>query len=63
MKKKKGKRGRKPTKLEANAPVIRVDRWQSEQPDEAWQRVKIRDSSRGELQVDVLQRRVWLWDG
>ncbi len=62
VKKKKGKRGRKPTKLEAHAPAIRVDRWQSEQPDEAWQRVKVRDSSRGELEVDVLHRRVWLWD-
>lgn len=62
LKKKKGKRGRKPTKLEANAPAIRVDQWQSEQPDEAWKRVKVRDSSRGELEADVLHRRVWLWD-
>jgi SRSO17 transposase len=61
-KEKKGKRGRKPTKLEANAPAIRVDQWHSEQPDEAWKRVKVRDSSRGELEVDVLHRRVWLWD-
>jgi len=62
LKKKKGKRGRKPTKLEANAPAIRVDQWLSEQPDEAWKRVKVRDSSRGELEVDVVHRRVWLWD-
>jgi SRSO17 transposase len=62
LKKRKGNRGRKPTELEANAPAIRVDRWQSEQPDEAWKRVKVRDSSRGELEVDVLHRRVWLWD-
>jgi SRSO17 transposase len=62
LKKKKGKRGRKPTKLEANAPSIRVDQWLSEQPDEVWKRVKVRDSSRGELQVDVVHRRVWLWD-
>jgi len=39
-----------------------VDQWLSEQPDEAWKRVKVRDSSRGELQVDVVHRRVWLWD-
>ena len=62
VKKKKGKRGKKPTKLEANAPAIRVDQWLSEQPDEAWKRVKVRDSSRGELEVDVVHRRVWLWD-
>jgi SRSO17 transposase len=62
VKKKKGKGGKTPTKLEANAPAIRVDQWLSEQPDEAWKRVKVRDSSRGELQVDVVHRRVWLWD-
>ena len=62
LKEKKGKRGRKPTKLVANAPVMRVDQWCSDQPDALWQRVKVRDSSRDELQVDVLHRRVWLWD-
>jgi SRSO17 transposase len=62
VKKKKGKRGRNPTKLEANAPSLRVDQWQAEQPAEAWQRVKVRDSTRGVLEVEVLHRRVWLWD-
>jgi SRSO17 transposase len=62
VKERKGKRGRKPTKLEANAPAMRVDQWQSQQPEEAWKRVKVRDSSRGELEVEVLHRRVWLWD-
>jgi SRSO17 transposase len=62
VKKKKGTRGRKPTKLAANAPAVRVDRWCSEQPDEAWQRIKVRDSTRGELEVDVLHRQVWLWE-
>jgi SRSO17 transposase len=63
VKEKQGGRGRKPTKLKANAPSIRVDRWQCEQPEEAWQRITIRESTRGELQVEVLHRRVWLWDG
>ena len=63
VKRKKGRRGRNPTKLEANAPAIRVDQWQAEQPAAAWQRVKVRDSTCGELEVDVLHRRVWLWDG
>lgn len=63
IKKKKGKRGRNPTKLETNVPSIRVDRWKEEQPDEAWKPVKVRDSTRGELDVEVLHREVWLWDG
>ena len=62
VKQKKGKRGRAPTKLEANAPSMRVDQWQADQPNTAWQRVKVRDSTRGELEVAVLHRRVWLWD-
>jgi SRSO17 transposase len=62
IKKKNGTRGRRPTKLEANTPAIRVDQWQSEQPDEAWKRVKVRDSTRGELAVEILHRQIWLWD-
>jgi hypothetical protein len=62
VKQKEGKRGRPATKLEANSPAIRVDQWQAQQPPEAWQRVKIRDSTRGKLEVDVLHQRVWLWD-
>jgi SRSO17 transposase len=62
VKQKKGKRGRPATKLEANSPAIRVDQWQAQQPPEAWQRVKIRDSTRGKLEVEVLHQRVWLWD-
>jgi SRSO17 transposase len=62
LKERKGTRGRKPTKLEANAPAIRVDQWQSDQPEDEWKPFKVRDSSRGELEVEVLHRRVWLWD-
>jgi SRSO17 transposase len=62
LKKRRAKRGRKPTTREAQKPSIRVDEWKSEQPDEAWKRVKVRDSTRGEIEVEVLHRRVWLWD-
>ena len=63
LKKKKGKRGRNPTRLEAQTPAVRVDEWKKQQPEAAWKRVKIRDSTYGELEVEVLHRRVWLWDG
>ena len=62
-KERKGKRGRQPTKLEANAPAMRVERWQSEQPHEAWERLKVRDGNRGEREVEIVHQRVWLWDG
>jgi SRSO17 transposase len=56
-------RGRKPQRRQAQQPAQRVDAWAAAQPASAWQRVTLRDSTRGPLQVDVLHRRVWLWDG
>lgn len=29
----------------------------------AWQKVKIRDSSKGVVSAEILHRQVWLWDG
>jgi SRSO17 transposase len=55
-------RGRKPQKRVAQREPIRVDRWLESQPDSAWRRLTLRDSSKGKLCVEVLQRRVWLWD-
>jgi SRSO17 transposase len=47
----------------AQCEPLRVDAWAAAQPESAWQRVALRESTKGELQVDVLHRRVWLWDG
>lgn len=56
-------RGKKPTRLQAQSDSQRVDEWVKAQPHEAWQRVTVRPGSKGELQVEALQARVWLWDG
>lgn len=56
-------RGRPPTRRIAQTPTIRVDRWAAQQPAEAWRRVTLRDGTKGWLQVEILHRRVWLWDG
>ena len=63
LKNKQGKRGRSPTRLEARTPAVRVDEWAKRQPQEAWKRIKTRDSTCGELEVEVLHGGVWLWDG
>lgn len=42
---------------------LRVDELAAEQPEAAWRTVWIRHSTRGELRVQVLQRRVWLLEG
>lgn len=57
------RRGRKPSKLKAQAKAIRVDKWVEKQSEEAWQRVEVRDSTKGKLLVDILYKQVWLWDG
>jgi hypothetical protein len=56
-------RGRPTQQLQAQTTGIRVDAWLAQQPVEAWQRLTLRDSTRGELRVEALSQRVWLWDG
>jgi hypothetical protein len=51
-------RGRPPTRRQAQTLALRVDRWVPQQPAEVWQRVTLRDSTKGPLPVDILQRRV-----
>ena len=59
----KSNRGRKPTKLKAQTDPIYVDKWAAQQPDDAWQMIPIRESTRGTLYVYILRERVWVWDG
>ncbi|MBF0425991.1 MAG: IS701 family transposase, partial [Magnetococcales bacterium] len=54
---------RKEMCLEAQVAAIRVDKWAKNQPPEDWKLVNLRDSTKGVLEVEVLHRRVWLWDG
>jgi SRSO17 transposase len=56
-------RGRKRTRPVAQSEKVRVDEWSQAQPDSAWTPVTLRDSTKGQLKVEVLQQRVWLWDG
>nr|WP_281173726.1 IS701 family transposase [Deferrisoma camini] len=57
-------RGRAPQRPRAQGPEpIRVDAWVRNQPGEAWRRLSYRDSTKGPLWVEVLHRRVWVWDG
>ena len=58
-----GQRGRPRTRLEAQCSPQRVDEWAAQQPEDAWQRVVLRDSTQGMLEVEVLHQRGWLWDG
>ena len=57
------KKGRKPSKLKAQCASIRVDKWAARQPASKWKRTRVRDATKGKLWVEILHRRVWLWDG
>ena len=56
-------RGRRPGRLQAQTAGIRVEQWLAQQASTAWQRVILRDSTRGKLTVEALNQRVWPWDG
>jgi hypothetical protein len=55
-------RGRKASRYQAQTQAVRVDNWQEAQPEEAWQRYKLRDGTKGELIVEILHQRAWIWD-
>jgi SRSO17 transposase len=56
-------RGRPRARRVAQTDPVRVDAWVGAQPDSAWHRVTLRDSTKGELRVETLHARVWVWDG
>ena len=57
------RKGRKSKRLKAQKQAIRLDKWMAEQPQQSWQRLSLRDTTKGKLIVDILHKRVWLWDG
>lgn len=60
---KKTPRGKKPTRLKAQSANQRVDAWAAAQPSKLWQKVVVRPGTKGEVRVEALHDRVWLWDG
>jgi SRSO17 transposase len=60
--KRKGNRGRRPSKAITVHDPIEVAKWVEEQAESAWQRKALRNGTKGRLSVEVLHRKVWLWD-
>jgi SRSO17 transposase len=54
--------GRKWLHYQSDAHAIEVRKWVKRQPASAWRKKTLRDTTKGELVVEVLHRRVWLWD-
>lgn len=45
-----------------SSPKVRIDEWIKTQPDLDWQRLKVRDSDQGWVEVSYLAKRVWVMD-
>jgi SRSO17 transposase len=58
----KSAKGRIPTLYKANGTPVEVQALAAAQPEEAWRRITTRNSTKGILQVDVLVKRVWVWN-
>ena len=56
-------RGRPSKKQQAAATPVTVEKLAKGFPPQDWTRCILRDSTRGELRVDIAHRRVWVWDG
>ena len=56
-------RGRPPTKREATVAPVTVEALVAAFGAADWTRYVLRDSTRGQLRVELAHRRVWLWDG
>jgi SRSO17 transposase len=56
-------RGRPTKKRKASAESVTVEALVKTFGAADWTRCTLRDSTRGQLRVDLVQRRVWLWDG
>jgi SRSO17 transposase len=56
-------RGRRPKKHQAAVIPVPAESLAKGFGPEDWTRCVLRDCTRGQLQVDIAHRRVWLWDG
>jgi SRSO17 transposase len=57
------RRGPSPKKLQADRAPIRLEQYCQAVPEEAWELVKIRKTSKGWLRRKVHLATVWVWDG
>ena len=54
--------GRPRVRYHSDAHPIEVRKWVKKLPASAWRKKTLRSTTKGKLVVEVLHRRVWLWD-
>ena len=55
-------KGRTPSRHVTNVKAVQVNAWAAAQPEDAWQRITTRNTTKGMLLVDILVQRVWVWN-
>jgi SRSO17 transposase len=55
-------KGRAPSRHITDVEKTTVASWTANQPEDAWWRTTTRESTKGELEVDILTHRVWVWN-
>lgn len=56
-------KGRAPIRLKTEEQSVRVDSLIDSFQDKDWRVVTLRDSKKGKLKAEAIQKRVWLWNG
>lgn len=56
-------KGRSPTKLKADLESIEVQHYMQQVRPNQWERVTVRDGTKGPLVLSVFAAKVWVWDG
>jgi SRSO17 transposase len=56
-------RGATPTRRQADREPLRLDQYWETLPDDAWEEVTVRKTTKGWLRLDVHLATVWMWDG
>lgn len=54
--------GRPRVRYHSDARPMEVRKWVKKQPASAWRKKTLRSTTKGDLVVEVLHQRVWLWD-
>lgn len=55
-------RGHKPMHFHSRARPVEVRQWVKQRPATAWRKETLRSTTKADLVVKLLHRRVWLWD-
>jgi SRSO17 transposase len=57
-----GVRGKKPSRLITNESCMTVQSWAKDQPESAWENIKVRHTTLGILNIQALRCNAWFWD-